>query len=58
MSEKKAKDLVNFLWWCIHEGQNYSLSLGYVPLPPEVVKINEESIRTIKFKGVSLIGGD
>jgi phosphate ABC transporter phosphate-binding protein len=58
MNERKAKDLVNFLWWCIHEGQNYSLSLGYVPLPPEVVRINEESIRMIKFKGISLMGGD
>ncbi|MBO3801201.1 MAG: phosphate ABC transporter substrate-binding protein PstS [Thermoproteota archaeon] len=57
MNEKKAKDLVNFLWWCIHSGQNYSLSLGYVPLPPEVVKINEESIKMIKFKGINLIGG-
>jgi phosphate ABC transporter phosphate-binding protein len=56
MNEKKAKELVNFLWWSIHEGQNYSLALGYIPLPNEVIKINEESIRMIKYKGTNLGG--
>ena len=49
--ETKGKALVDFLWWAIHEGQQYSSALQYVPLPEEVVKLNEETLRSITYKG-------
>jgi len=33
MTQVKAKALVDFLWWCIHDGQSYSADLAYATLP-------------------------
>ncbi|MEM4576681.1 MAG: phosphate ABC transporter substrate-binding protein PstS [Candidatus Nezhaarchaeales archaeon] len=57
MDLDKAKALVYFLWWCMHEGQRYAAELYYVPLPSNVIKINEETIRMITFNGVQVYGG-
>jgi phosphate transport system permease protein/phosphate transport system substrate-binding protein len=51
MDEAAAKTLVDFLWWTVHDGQNYAADLYYVPLPSSVVAHNEETIRLIKFNG-------
>jgi phosphate ABC transporter phosphate-binding protein len=55
MTEAKAKALVEFLWWVIHDGQKYAPELHYAPLPEEVVKLNEETIRLITYQGKSLL---
>ncbi|MDY6985305.1 MAG: phosphate ABC transporter substrate-binding protein PstS [Candidatus Thermoplasmatota archaeon] len=44
-----GKALVDFIWWVIHEGQSYAEALHYVPLPDEVVKRNEESVKLIRY---------
>ncbi|MEM2925296.1 MAG: phosphate ABC transporter substrate-binding protein PstS [Methanocellales archaeon] len=49
--QAKGKALSEFIWWAIHEGQNYSPELLYVPLPQEVVKLNEEGIKLMNYKG-------
>ena len=51
MTEAKAKALVGFMWWMVHDGQKYAPGLLYVPLPDKVVKIDEETIKLIKYKG-------
>jgi phosphate transport system permease protein/phosphate transport system substrate-binding protein len=51
MDEATAKALVNFLWWTVHDGQNYAADLYYVPLPASVVAHNEETIRLMTFNG-------
>jgi len=56
MDEYTARQLVEFLWWTIHDGQNYSAELDYVPLPSNVVARNEETIRMINFNGKQLKG--
>jgi phosphate ABC transporter phosphate-binding protein len=56
MDEYTARQLVEFLWWTIHDGQNYSAELDYVPLPSNVVARNEETIRMITFNGKQLKG--
>lgn len=53
----KARALAHFLWWCVHEGQEYADDLHYVPLPSNVVKINEETIKMMTFNGRRLYGG-
>lgn len=54
MDYLEAKTLVDFLWWAIHDGQSYAPSLQYVPLPQNVVSINEQTINSITFNGQSL----
>lgn len=57
MDEYTARALVYFLWWCIHDGQNYAANLYYVPLPEEVIRHNEETIKMISFKGQKIYRG-
>ena len=54
---KRAETLVDFLWWAVHDGQDYSPPLYYVPLPQEVVELNEETIRSISFEGEQVYDG-
>jgi phosphate ABC transporter phosphate-binding protein len=57
MNRDKANALVQFLWWAIHDGQNYSADLAYVPLPQAVVANDEATIRMITFNGELLYKG-
>lgn len=50
-SQKKAKVLVNLLWWMTHQGQKYAEGLGYAPLPDEAVKKAEKIIKSITYQG-------
>jgi phosphate transport system substrate-binding protein len=56
MTQSKATALVQFLWWVVQPngGQQYSSSLEYVPLPTNVVQIDEASIQSITFNGQHL----
>jgi len=54
MTQDKAGALVKFLWWVIHDGQQYSPSLEYAQLPTKVVQIDEASIQSITFNGQHL----
>jgi phosphate transport system substrate-binding protein len=42
----KAKALVDFLWWGIHDGQRVEPSLGYAPLPKDLVTSIEKTLTT------------
>jgi phosphate transport system substrate-binding protein len=43
----KGKNLVNFLRWAIHTGQNSSASLDYAPLPPNMVAALDKRLDTV-----------
>jgi hypothetical protein len=51
MDEAKAKALVDFISWAITDGQKTAEKLNYVPLPDEVVKLDQDTIKTLTFKG-------
>jgi hypothetical protein len=51
MNEAKAKALVDFINWAITDGQKFSSKLGYVPLPDQVVKADQESLKSLTFNG-------
>jgi phosphate ABC transporter phosphate-binding protein len=51
----KAKALAGFFWWAIHDGQQYSEALIYVPLPQNVVGADEQLLRTLNFQGQPLL---
>ena len=57
MDRTIAQSLANFLWWTVHDGQNYSADLIYVPLPQDVRTHNEAAIRMITFDGEQVYNG-
>lgn len=50
----KGKAVVDFLWWGIHDGEQYAKDLLYAPLPEEIVKRTEAKINSITFGGKPL----
>ncbi len=54
IDEAKAKALVDFMSWAITEGQQSADDLSYVPLPAEIVKLNQETLKSLTFQGKSL----
>jgi phosphate ABC transporter phosphate-binding protein len=51
----KAQALAHFFWWAIHDGQQYSTSLDYVPLPANVVAADEQLLMTLNYQGTPLL---
>jgi ABC-type phosphate transport system substrate-binding protein len=51
IDETKANALVDFISWAITDGQKFASGLGYVALPDEVVKLNQETLKSLTFKG-------
>jgi len=47
----KGKALVDYLWWCIHDGERFTGDLKYAPLPDEIVKRAEAKINSITSGG-------
>lgn len=47
----KGKALVDFLWWGIHDGEQYAKDLNYSPLPPDIVKRAEAKLNSITSAG-------
>jgi phosphate transport system substrate-binding protein len=54
MDLTKAKGLVSFLWYLVHDAQSLGPPLGYVPLPSNVVHIDEVSLQSMTFQGHAL----
>src|SRR5918994_3796503 len=51
MTDAKARALIGFIQWAITDGQQFAPELEYVPLPDEVVKLNQETLSQITFSG-------
>ena len=51
LDQAKAKALVDFISWAITEGQKTAEGLDYVPLPEGVVKLNQDTLKSLTFKG-------
>jgi phosphate transport system substrate-binding protein len=51
----KGEALVYYLWWGIHDGQQYASDLLYAPLSADVVKKAEAEIRSITYQGQPLL---
>jgi phosphate transport system substrate-binding protein len=51
IDQQKAKSIVDFLSWAVTDGQKFSKPIGYVPLPAAVVKVNQETLNSLTFKG-------
>jgi phosphate transport system substrate-binding protein len=53
--EAKAKEVVKLVWWMTHEGQQFAAPLMYAPLPKEALKVVEANLKSIVFKGKSML---
>jgi phosphate transport system substrate-binding protein len=51
----KGKAVADFIWWALHDGQQYSGNLLYAPLPKEVVAKCEAKLETLTAKGQVLL---
>ena len=51
---EKGKALVDYLWWGIHDGEQFAKDLQYAPLPAEIVKRAEAKINSITSGGKPL----
>jgi phosphate transport system permease protein/phosphate transport system substrate-binding protein len=49
MTEDKAKALVDFVNWAVTDGQQFAPELEYVPLPDEVVQLDQDTLSQITF---------
>jgi phosphate transport system substrate-binding protein len=55
MNEAKAKALVDFISWAITDGQKTAKTLNYVALPDSVVKSDQDTLKSLTFKGKPLM---
>ena len=55
IDQSKAKGLVDFISWAITTGQQSAGGLGYVPLPDQVIKLNQETLKSLTFQGKPLM---
>ncbi|HZA07064.1 MAG TPA: phosphate ABC transporter substrate-binding protein PstS [Nitrososphaeraceae archaeon] len=51
INQAKAKALVDFISWAITDGQKFADKLGYVPLPDQVVKLDQDTLKSLTFQG-------
>jgi len=54
LNVNSADALVKFLWWAVNTGQGQAQTLSYVPLPANVLAIDEATIQSITFGTSSL----
>ncbi len=53
----RARALVEFIWWAVHDGQKYAAPLDYAPLPKAVVRQVEAKLKTLTAKGQHILVG-
>ena len=51
ITQQKAQKLVDFISWAITVGQQFSSDFAYVPLPEQVVSLNQKTLGSLTFNG-------
>jgi ABC-type phosphate transport system substrate-binding protein len=54
IDQTKAKALTDFISWAITDGQKLAPNLGYVPLPDQVLKLDQDTIKSMTFHGTPI----
>lgn len=54
-SEAEVKEVVDLVWWMIHDGQKLVEPLHYAPLPEEAVKKAEVLLKSVEFNGKKVL---
>ena len=55
--QAKGTALVGFFWWVVNSGQSAGTSIGYVPLPSNVVTLDDTTLNNITYNGTPLHTG-
>ncbi|MFB3889349.1 MAG: phosphate ABC transporter substrate-binding protein PstS [Candidatus Bathyarchaeia archaeon] len=55
MTLDKARQVVDFIWYVVHDGQQFAANLQYAALPSNLVQIDEATLKSITFNGTPLI---
>jgi len=54
-SDARAKQVLQLLWYVIHDGQKFSPDLNYAPLSKAAVKVGEKNLKSVTFNGKSIL---
>jgi phosphate transport system substrate-binding protein len=54
MTMDKATAIVQYIWFVVHDGQQYSSGLEYATLPSNLVSIDETTLNSIAFNGQAI----
>lgn len=54
-SEKRAQNLLQLLWWGIHDGQQFTTPLNYAPLSKQAVSIAEKILKSATYNNKSVL---
>lgn len=57
MTLDKATQLVQYIWYIVHDGQQLAPALQYASLPSNLVQIDETTLKSITFNGQQLSVG-
>lgn len=52
---RRGLAMARFMWWAVHEGQRFALSMDYAPLPKRVVTGVERCLRELRGAGKPLL---
>ena len=50
----KGELVANFLWWAVNHAQTAGVPLGYIPLPANVVTLDDATIQSLTAGGTSI----
>jgi len=56
-NQAKGLAFVDFAWYIVNTGQALGKGLGYVPLPANIVALDDSSIKSITYNGAQLYTG-
>ncbi len=54
----KARALLEFVWWAVHDGEKFTTDLAYAPLPHRVVQLEEARLKSITVAGRPVLPRD
>jgi phosphate transport system substrate-binding protein len=55
MTLDKATQIVQYMWYVVHDGQSLAAQLQYAALPANLVQIDETTLNSITFNGQILV---
>jgi phosphate ABC transporter phosphate-binding protein len=47
--------IVNFMSWIVNSGQNLGTGLGYVPLPANIVAVDNATLKLVTYNGTAIL---
>lgn len=52
---ERGRAMAHFMWWAVHEGQRFALSMDYAPLPKRALNGVERCLRELRSDGKVLL---